>query len=71
MRTKNTRNVFITPEVASEYDAYYQTEMLARFGNLHISTGVYFSPDFEILDATEKQSTAALAFIAASVQKQK
>jgi ubiquinone/menaquinone biosynthesis C-methylase UbiE len=47
------------------------TEMLARFGNPHISTGVYFSSDFEILDGTEKQSTAEPAFIAASVQKQK
>ncbi|MGM0622223.1 MAG: class I SAM-dependent methyltransferase, partial [Bacteroidota bacterium] len=26
MEIKNTRNVFLTPEVASEYDAYYQTE---------------------------------------------
>jgi ubiquinone/menaquinone biosynthesis C-methylase UbiE len=47
------------------------TEMLARFGNPHISAGVYFSPDFELLDGTEKQSAAELAFIAASVQKQK
>lgn len=47
------------------------TGMLARFGNPHISAGVYFSPDFEILDGTEKQSTAEPAFIAASVQKQK
>jgi ubiquinone/menaquinone biosynthesis C-methylase UbiE len=44
-------------------------EMVARFGNPHISTGVYFSPDFEILDGTEKQSTAVPAFIAVSVQK--
>lgn len=26
MQKENTRDVFLTPEVASEYDAYYQTE---------------------------------------------
>jgi ubiquinone/menaquinone biosynthesis C-methylase UbiE len=26
MEINNTRNIFLTPEVASEYDAYYQTE---------------------------------------------
>jgi ubiquinone/menaquinone biosynthesis C-methylase UbiE len=46
-------------------------EMLARFGNPRISAGLYFSPDFEILDGSKKQSTAEPAFIAASVQKQK
>lgn len=46
-------------------------EMLTRFGKPRISAGVYFSPDFEILDGTEKQSTAEPAFIAASIQKQK
>lgn len=46
-------------------------EMLTRLGNPRLSAGVYFSPEFEILDGTEKQSTAAPAFIAASVQKQK
>ncbi len=45
--------------------------MLTRFGKPRISAGVYFSPDFEILDETEKQSAAEPAFIAASVQKQK
>jgi ubiquinone/menaquinone biosynthesis C-methylase UbiE len=46
-------------------------EILTRFGSPHISAGVYFSPDFEILDGTEKQSATEPAFIAASVQKQK
>jgi ubiquinone/menaquinone biosynthesis C-methylase UbiE len=46
-------------------------EMLTRFGKPRISAGVYFSPVFEILDGTDKQSTAEPAFIAASVQKQK
>jgi ubiquinone/menaquinone biosynthesis C-methylase UbiE len=46
-------------------------EILGRFGNPRFSAGVHFSPDFELLDGTEKQSTAAPAFIAASVQKQK
>ena len=46
-------------------------EMLTRFGNPRLSAGVYFSPDLEILDGTEKQSTAEPAFIAASAQKQK
>ncbi|SHJ86823.1 Methyltransferase domain-containing protein [Tangfeifania diversioriginum] len=46
-------------------------EIFTRFGNPRISAGVYFSPDFELLDGTEKQSTAEPAFIAASVQKQK
>jgi len=46
-------------------------EMLTHFGKPRISAGVYFSPDFELLDGTEKQSIAAPAFIAASVQKQK
>ena len=27
MRTENIRNVFLTPDVALEYDAYYQTEI--------------------------------------------
>jgi ubiquinone/menaquinone biosynthesis C-methylase UbiE len=43
-------------------------EILTRFGNPRTSAGVYFSPDFELLDGTEKQSTAEPAFIAASVQ---
>jgi ubiquinone/menaquinone biosynthesis C-methylase UbiE len=46
-------------------------KMLVRFGNPQFSAGVHFSPDFKLLDGTEKQSTAAPAFIAASVQKQK
>lgn len=46
-------------------------EMFFCFGRPHISAGVYFSPDFELLDGTEKQSTVAPAFIVASVQKQK
>ncbi|MFW5823089.1 MAG: hypothetical protein ACOCU7_06830, partial [Tangfeifania sp.] len=46
-------------------------EILSRFGSPHISAGVHFSPAFELLDGTEKQSTAEPAFIAASVQKQK
>jgi ubiquinone/menaquinone biosynthesis C-methylase UbiE len=46
-------------------------EMLSRFGSPHISAGVHFSPEFELLDGTEKQSTAEPAFIAVSVQKQK
>lgn len=46
-------------------------EMLSRFGNPHISVGVYFSPDFELLDGTEKQSTTEPAFMAASVKKTK
>lgn len=43
--------------------------LLSRFGNPTLSTGVYFSPDFELLDETEKQKTVQPAFIAASVQK--
>ena len=54
---------FFTPEEIKK--------MLARFGNPRISAGVYFSPNFEILDGTEKQSTFAPAFFAASVQKNK
>jgi ubiquinone/menaquinone biosynthesis C-methylase UbiE len=46
-------------------------KMLARFGNPRISAGLYFSPDFEILDGTKKQSTSEPAFIAASVKKTK
>jgi ubiquinone/menaquinone biosynthesis C-methylase UbiE len=46
-------------------------EMLSRFGSPRLSAGVYFSPEFEILDGTEKQSTAEPAFIAVSVKKQK
>ncbi|WP_372947775.1 class I SAM-dependent methyltransferase [Mariniphaga sp.] len=46
-------------------------EMLSRFGSPRLSAGVYFSLGFEILDGTEKQSTAEPAFIAASVEKQK
>ena len=46
-------------------------ELLARFGNPQLSAGVYFSPDFALLDGTEKQSTAEPAFIVVSVQKQK
>jgi len=46
-------------------------EMLTRLGKPRISASVYFSPDFELLDGTDKQSTAEPAFIAASVQKQK
>jgi len=43
--------------------------LLTRFGEPHLSYGVYFSPDFEILDGTEKQNLAEPAFIAASVKK--
>ncbi len=44
-------------------------EMLDRFGNPRISAGVYFSPEFDLLDGTVKQSTGEPAFIAASVKK--
>jgi ubiquinone/menaquinone biosynthesis C-methylase UbiE len=54
---------FFTPEELEK--------MLSRFGSPHISAGVHFSPGFELLDGTERQSTAEPAFIAASVQKQK
>lgn len=46
-------------------------QMLSRFGTPTISTGVYFSPGFELLDGTEKQNTVQPAFIAASVKKTK
>ncbi len=45
------------------------TEMLSRFGKPRISAGVCFSPDFKLLDGTDKQSTVAPAFMVASVQK--
>jgi ubiquinone/menaquinone biosynthesis C-methylase UbiE len=44
-------------------------EMLDRFGNPRISEGVYFSPEFDLLDGTGKQPTTEPAFIAASVRK--
>jgi ubiquinone/menaquinone biosynthesis C-methylase UbiE len=54
---------FFTPEEIEK--------MLFRFGNPRISAGVYFTPDFELLDGTKQQSTAEPAFIAASVKKTK
>jgi ubiquinone/menaquinone biosynthesis C-methylase UbiE len=66
-KNKNSDPVF---QYARFFTPNEITEMLARFGNPRLSAGVYFSPDFEILDGTEKQSTAEPAFIAASVQKQ-
>lgn len=44
-------------------------KLLKRFGEPKLSYGVYLSPDFEILDGTEKQNQSEPAFIAASVQK--
>ncbi len=52
---------FFTPEQIQNF--------LTRFGEPHLSYGVYFSPDFEILDGTSKQDLAEPAFIAASVKK--
>jgi hypothetical protein len=34
-----------------------------------LSYGVYYAPDFELLDGTELQSSAEPAFIASLVQK--
>lgn len=54
---------FFTPEQIQNF--------LTRFGEPHLTYGVYFSPDFEILDGTPKQNLAEPAFIAASVKKTK
>jgi ubiquinone/menaquinone biosynthesis C-methylase UbiE len=67
-KNKNTDPVF---QHAHFFTPNEITEMLTRYGKPRISAGVHFSPDFEILDGTEKQSSAEPAFIAASVQKQK
>ena len=45
-------------------------DMLSRFGDPVINYGVYFSPEFAILDGTDKQDTVQPSFIAASVKKQ-
>ena len=45
------------------------TDMLSRFGKPFINYGVYFSPEFAILDGTDKQETVQPSFIAASVRK--
>lgn len=54
---------FFTPEEIQNF--------LSRFGDPHLSYGVYFSSDFEILDGTPKQNLTEPAFIAASVKKTK
>lgn len=42
---------------------------LSHFGTPQISFGVYYSPDFKLLDGTESQDSVEPAFIAASVKK--
>ena len=44
-------------------------QFLARFGIPELSCGVYLSPDFKLLDGTEKQNSVQPAFIASFVQK--
>lgn len=55
--------VFFTEEQLEKY--------LLPFGTPSISRGVYFSPEFEILDGTDRQNDCEPAFLAASVQKSK
>ena len=43
--------------------------LLSHFGTPHMSYGVYYSPEFELLDGTESQDSVEPAFIAASVKK--
>ncbi len=43
--------------------------LLSRFGTPAMSTGVYYSPSFELLDGTEKQNTVHPAFIVTYLQK--
>lgn len=54
---------FFTPEQIQNF--------LTRFGEPELSYGVYFSPDFELMDGTPKQNQAEPVFIAASVKKTK
>jgi ubiquinone/menaquinone biosynthesis C-methylase UbiE len=42
---------------------------LSHFGTPQMSYGVYYSPEFELLDGTENQDSVEPAFIAASVKK--
>ena len=42
---------------------------LSYFGTPQISYGVYYSPDFKLLEGTESQDSVEPAFIAASVKK--
>jgi hypothetical protein len=42
---------------------------LSHFGTPRMSFGIYYSPEFELLDGTESQDYVEPAFIAASVQK--
>ena len=44
-------------------------KILSRFGEPRLSSGVHFSPGFEILDGTEREKEVSPAFIAASVKK--
>ncbi len=54
---------FLTPESLQH--------KLKRFGTSQLGFGVYFSSDFELLDDTANKETAAPAFMAAVVQKNK
>lgn len=44
-------------------------QFLGRFGRPQLSYGVYYAPDFELLDGTEFQSSVEPSFIASLVQK--
>ncbi len=44
-------------------------EMLLRFGEAELCSGVYYSPTFELLDGTDGQNTVQPAFIGAIVRK--
>jgi ubiquinone/menaquinone biosynthesis C-methylase UbiE len=52
---------FYTPEEIGRF--------LERFGQPHLSYGVYYSPEFELLDGTTIQNSVQPAFIASLVQK--
>lgn len=52
---------FYTPEEVKQF--------LVRFGRPQLSYGVYYAPNFELLDGTELQRSGEPAFIASLVQK--
>ncbi|MGE4586690.1 MAG: hypothetical protein AB7D05_05045 [Mangrovibacterium sp.] len=45
--------------------------MLSRFGTVQMREGIYYSPEFELLDGTGKQELVEPAFLATMVQKKK